>query len=119
MLGRGETILVVEDDPDIRTVAFFMLRSLGYEVLEAAGADAALRILDQSENISLMLTDVVLAGGMSGRQLAERMAVLRPHIRVLYMSGYTENAILHHGRFSICQAIPRTPSCITAGWTQA
>ena len=96
--GHGEVILVVEDDADLRTMAFALLRSLGYEVLEAAGGEAALRILQTRTNISLMLTDVVLAGGMNGRQLAERVATVLPHIRVLYMSGYTENAILHHGR---------------------
>jgi PAS domain S-box-containing protein len=98
MRGRGETILVVEDDADFRTLTFALLRSLGYEVLDAGSAQAALRMLREGRHISLLLTDVVLPGGMNGPQLAEEALRLHPHIGVIYMSGYTENAILHHGR---------------------
>jgi len=95
--GRGETILMVEDDPDMRTLARALLHSLGYEVLDAEGAEEALRLLG-SQRISLLLTDVVLRGDLNGPQLAEKALRLSPGLRVLYMSGYTENAILHQGR---------------------
>ncbi|HYM32386.1 MAG TPA: PAS domain S-box protein [Candidatus Cybelea sp.] len=96
--ARGETILVVEDDPDMRTMTFAMLRSFGYEVLETAGPESALKVLRATSRIALLLTDVVLSGDMNGRELAEAAVRLVPGLKVLYMSGYTENAILHHGR---------------------
>jgi PAS domain S-box-containing protein len=96
--GAGETILVVEDDPDMRRLTFALLRSLGYNVLGAASAEAALGILRDGQPISMLLTDVVLSGSMNGPRLAQAVDGLRPGIKVLYMSGYTENAILHHGR---------------------
>jgi signal transduction histidine kinase len=96
--GRGETILVVEDDADMRTLAVSVLRSLGYQALEAAGAQDALRLLREGRPLSLLLTDVVLPGSMNGRDLAQEAERLYPGLKVIYMSGYTENAVLHHGR---------------------
>jgi PAS domain S-box-containing protein len=96
--GRGETILVVEDDDDMRIMTSGLLRSLGYSVLAADAAPAALDILGQSRTIDLLLTDVILPGLMNGRRLADEALRLRPNLKVVYMSGYTENAILHHGR---------------------
>lgn len=95
---RGfETILLVEDEKGVRDLAREYLAEAGYEVLEAQNADEALRIVrTRAEDIDLLLTDVVMAG-ISGRQLAEQMQQLRPGIRVLYMSGYTDEAIVHHG----------------------
>jgi PAS domain S-box-containing protein len=95
--ARGETILMVEDDPDMRTLGRALLNSLGYEVLDAEDAHEALRLL-QMKTASLLLTDVMLRGDMNGRQLAEEACRRQPGLRVLYMSGYTENAIIHHGR---------------------
>jgi PAS domain S-box-containing protein len=95
--GRGETILMVEDDPDMRTLGCALLHSLGYEVLDAQDAHEALRLL-QMKTVSLLLTDVMLRGDMNGRQLAEEACRRQPGLRVLYMSGYSENAIIHHGR---------------------
>jgi signal transduction histidine kinase len=96
--ARGETVLLVEDNQDFRTLTFALLRSFGYEVLEAADAESALRILERHGEVALLLTDVVLPGAMNGKLLAEQASRVRPHLKVLYMSGYTENAILHHGR---------------------
>ncbi len=98
MLQTGtETILLVEDEPEVRAVAAESLRLLGYQVLEASAPAEALQIAEQyEETIHLLLTDVVLPV-MSGRELAELVKRLHPGIKVLYVSGYTENTIAHHG----------------------
>ena len=96
--AQNETVLVVEDDEDMRFVAVTMLRSLGYTVLEAPTGAKALDKLARNGDIALLVTDVVLAGSMNGRRLAEEAKARRPDIQVLYMSGYTEDAIVHHGR---------------------
>jgi PAS domain S-box-containing protein len=92
-----ETILVVEDEDAVRAVAREALRRQGYRVLEAANAEAALVVAAGfAGHIGLLLTDVVMPG-LSGRALADRLAALRPRTRVLYMSGYTDDAIVQHG----------------------
>jgi CheY-like chemotaxis protein len=94
----GETILVVEDDEDVRAYLVDTLRRLNYQVLRAAEATAALEFLQQSDlRIDLLLTDVVMPG-MNGRELARRAVVLRPGLKVLYVTGYSRNAIVHQGR---------------------
>jgi signal transduction histidine kinase/CHASE3 domain sensor protein len=99
-LPRGSaTLLIVEDDADVREVAAAMLRELGYRVLTAADGPEALRVFGENDAaVDLALIDVVLPAGMKGNQLAQRLREVRPGLRVLFMSGYTENAIVHHGR---------------------
>jgi PAS domain S-box-containing protein len=98
-LERGsETVLLVEDDEQVRDYAARQLDALGYEVIQAGNGLEALEILESERPVDLLFTDVVMPNGISGRELAERAAVLRPGIKVLYTSGYTENAIVHHGR---------------------
>jgi len=96
--GRGETILVVEDDPDVRSFTIEMMRELGYTVLAATDGQSALRLLDAHREIVLLFTDVGLPGGMNGRQLADEALRRRTHLKVLFTSGYARNAIVHHGR---------------------
>ena len=92
---RGhERLLVVEDDPDLLALAAYLLRAFGYAVLEASSGEAALAMLADRADIDLLLTDVVLTGGLNGATLAERARVLRPGLRIVFMSGYTENAVL-------------------------
>lgn len=94
--GGTETILLVEDDTAVRKVAKRILEAKGYHILQAGDADEALRILEREEvHVDLLLTDLVLPG-MSGRLLAERALAMRPALRVLYSSGYTNDAILRN-----------------------
>ena len=93
-----EHILVVEDDELVRSHVVSQLAGLGYRVTEASSGPAALHILSQGTDIDLLFTDVVMPGGVNGRQLAEQAMALCPGLKVLYTSGYTENAIVHHGR---------------------
>ena len=99
-LPRGSaTILVVEDEPAVREVAVAILTDLGYRVLQAADGDEGLLTFGaHAGDVALLLTDVVLPGSLRGRELADRITAVRPQVRVLFMSGYTENAIVHGGR---------------------
>jgi signal transduction histidine kinase/CheY-like chemotaxis protein len=96
MARHAETILVVEDEAAVRRLAVEMLLELGYAPLEAATAQAALRLLDAHPEIALLLTDVIMPG-MNGRALAEEAQKRRPGLPVLFTTGYTRNAIVHHG----------------------
>jgi CheY-like chemotaxis protein len=94
---RGETILLVEDEPGVRSLVRDTLKEDGYIVLEASNSAEALLLSEQHPGpIHLLFTDVVLPG-LSGRHLAERLLLQRPELKILYMSGYTDDAIVHHG----------------------
>jgi PAS domain S-box-containing protein len=94
----GETVLVVEDDPLVRNFVVQQLRDLGYSVLEAADGPQARRLLESDTPIDLLLTDVVMPGSITGRELAESARQRRPTLKTLYTSGYTENSIVHQGK---------------------
>jgi signal transduction histidine kinase len=94
----AETILVVEDDEALRLYTVEILSDLGYSVLEAASAAAALEIIGRGPDIDLLFTDIVMPGGMNGRQLGDEAMRQKPKLKVLFTTGYTANAIVHHGR---------------------
>lgn len=98
MVGGSATVLLVEDDDAVRHVALTSLRSLGYTVIEASDGPSAMSLLEQRDDVDLLFTDIVMPGGMNGRALADAARRLHPDLRVLYTSGYTENAIVHQGR---------------------
>jgi len=96
--GGSEHILVVEDDPMVRNYLVDQLQALSYRVSSAAAGLEALEILRRQNDIDVLFTDVVMPGGMNGRELATAAAALRPEMKILFTSGYSENAITHHGR---------------------
>ncbi|KQQ96265.1 MASE4 domain-containing protein [Massilia sp. Leaf139] len=98
--GGNETILAVDDEAEILDNVAAMLTQLGYKVLTAASADAAARLLDAETRIDLLFTDVIMPGEMSSTALAEHARRLHPAIRVLFTSGYTENAVIDNGRLA-------------------
>lgn len=94
----GETVLLVEDNDGVREYTRAALEELGYHVLVAADAKHGLRLFDDATRVDLLFTDVVLPGGTSGRELANTIVQRRPGLPVLFTTGYTRNAIIHHGR---------------------
>jgi len=96
--AQSATILVVEDDEAVREVVVLHLRDFGYTVVEAADGTEALQRAQETRPLDMVLTDVVLPGPMRGKQLVQHLTDIAPGIKVLFMSGYTENAIVHHGK---------------------
>ena len=96
--GGHEIVLVVEDDALVRKYVVTQIESLGYITLEACNATEALKVIDSPSAIDLLFTDVIMPGPMNGRQLATEALQRRPSLKTLYTSGFTENAIVHHGR---------------------
>jgi len=96
--GGGETILIVEDDADVRLTAVEMLAQLGYKVLTASSGDAALELIDSEVPIDLLFTDVVMPGKVKSVELARRAAARSPAVPTLFTSGYTRDEIVHHGK---------------------
>jgi len=97
--GDGkETILVLEDDDDVRIYSVEILRELGYRVIEAHDGPSALRLLERQTRVDLLFSDVVLPGGLTGAQVAEQARRIRPQLKILFTTGYARNAIIHHGR---------------------
>jgi len=96
--ATGETVLVVDDEPSVRMLVTDVLSEAGYGSLEAADGPQAIRILESAAAIDLMVTDVGLPGGLNGRQLADAARVLRPELKVLFMTGYAENAVIGNGQ---------------------
>ncbi|MFO1013491.1 MAG: PAS domain-containing protein [Caulobacteraceae bacterium] len=96
--ARGERILVIDDEPTVRLLITDSLEGLGYGCAEAADGPSGLKLLEGRERIDLLITDVGLPGGLNGRQVADAARAQRPGLKVLFITGYAENAALHHGR---------------------
>jgi CheY-like chemotaxis protein len=94
--ARGQTVLVVEDEPLVRLLIIDVLDELGYKALEAGDGPAGLRILQSPQQIDLLITDIGLPG-LNGRQVADAARVTRPGLKVLFMTGYAENAVAAKG----------------------
>jgi CheY-like chemotaxis protein len=94
----GEMILVVEDNADVRAFVVKQLLDLGYRVTEAKDGPSALGALEESTPVDLLLTDVIMPGGMTGRQLSDEARRRRPDLKTLFISGYTEDSIVHQGK---------------------
>jgi len=95
--GDGETVLVVDDEPSVRLLIQEVLEDLGYHVLEAETGASGLQVLEGIGRVDLLITDVGLPGGMNGRQLADAALVTRPDLKVLFITGYAENAVVGDG----------------------
>jgi signal transduction histidine kinase/ActR/RegA family two-component response regulator len=96
LMGQGETVLVAEDNPHVRKLAVMMLKRLGYRVLESESVSECLEMASTASQLDLLLTDIVMPG-MNGLQLSERIRASRPEVRTLFMSGYTDDVLGHHG----------------------
>jgi PAS domain S-box-containing protein len=112
--GAGETILIVDDEPTVRMLVREVLTENGYHVLEAADAPAAVKVAGANSNIALLITDVGLPEGMNGRQLAEALRVSRTDLKVLFITGYAENAAVHSGHLEHGMEILTKPFAMSA-----
>lgn len=95
--GKGETVLVIDDEPTVRMLVSEALADLGYIAIEAKDGAGGLRVLHSNARVDLLVTDVGLPGGMNGRQVADAARAVRPDLKVLFITGYAENAVLSHG----------------------
>lgn len=107
--GKGESILVVEDNEDVRAFTEQLLRDMGYRVTAAADGRRALEVLEQLSGADLLFTDVGLPEGMSGRDLAREALRRWPRLKVLYTTGYARNSVIHHGRLDTGAALVLKP----------
>lgn len=95
--GTGETVLVIDDEPTVRMLVVEVLEEAGYRALEAEDGPSGLRVLMTDARIDLLITDVGLPGGMNGRQVADAARQHRPDLKVLFITGYAENAAVGNG----------------------
>jgi CheY-like chemotaxis protein len=112
--GDGETVLVIEDEANIRVLIAEILEQAGYRVIQADEGARGLRLLQSSARVDLLITDVGLPGGMNGRQVADAARVTRPDLKVLFITGYAENAAVGNGHLERGMAVMTKPFEITA-----
>jgi CheY-like chemotaxis protein len=111
---RGETVLVIDDEPLVRMLVTDVLRELGYAAIEAADGSAGLKILRSAARIDLLITDIGLPGGMDGGQVAEEARKLRPAVKVLFITGFAEKAVLSHGHIEAGMSVLTKPFAMEA-----
>ncbi len=107
--AQGETVLVVDDEPVVRMLVSEVLQEQGYTVIEAETGTAGLRILQSSQHVDLLVTDVGLPGGLNGRQLADAARQTRPELKVLFITGYAENAVIGNGMLAAGMQVMTKP----------
>jgi CheY-like chemotaxis protein len=112
--AAGETVLVVDDEPTIRMLIVEVLDELGYAAIEAPDGPSALKLLDSEDRIDLLITDVGLPGGLNGRQIADAARTRRPELKVLFITGYAENAVVGSGRLGAGMEVITKPFVMTA-----
>ena len=112
--GSGEVVLVVDDEPTIRMLITEVLEGFGYGSIEAADGPSGLRVLESGARIDLLITDVGLPGGMNGRQVADAARVRRPGLKVLFITGYAENAAVGNGHLDPGMQVLTKPFAMTA-----
>ena len=108
----GETVLIVDDEPTVRMLITDILEDLGYAAIEAGDSATGLKVLQSDVRIDLLVTDVGLPGGMNGRQMADAARVSRPDLKVLFITGYAENALLSTGQLGSGMAVLTKPFAI-------
>ena len=106
---NGQTILVVDDEPSVRMLIADVLEELGFNVIEAPDGPTGLRELQSKARVDMLITDVGLPGGMNGRQVADAARVARPSLKVLFITGYAENAVLSAGQLGPGMAVLTKP----------
>ena len=111
---QGETVLVVDDEPTVRMLVTEVLETLGYTAIEVADGPAGLRVLQSDVRIDLLITDVGLPGGMNGRQVADAGRAARPALKVLFITGYAENAVVGNGHLEPGMQVLTKPFTIEA-----
>ena len=113
--GFGETVLVVDDDATVRMLIAEVLTENHYRLLEAGDGPSALKVLEaRQQRIDLMVTDVGLPGGMNGRQLADAARQLRPELKILFITGYAENAVVGNGHLEPGMAVLAKPFAMSS-----
>ena len=108
-MGAGETVLVIDDEPTVRMLVVEVLEEAGYTALEAEDGPSGLKILKSSSQIALLITDVGLPGGMNGRQVADAAREMQPDLKVLFITGYAENAVISGGHLEKGMAVVTKP----------
>jgi len=111
---QGETVLIIDDEPTVRMLVVDILEGLGFGVLEAADGPSGLKILESGARVDLLITDVGLPSGMNGRQVADAARLKRPTLKVLFITGYAENAVLSHGHLDPGMHVLTKPFSIDA-----
>ena len=106
---QGQTVLVVDDEPLVRMLVVDVLQELGYTAIEAGDGHSGLKMLQSAARVDLLITDIGLPGGLNGRQVADAARKLRPDMKVLFITGYAENAVLSHGRIDAGMQVMTKP----------
>ncbi len=110
----GETVLVIDDEPTVRMLVTEVLEDLGYTAIEASDGPSGLKVLQSNARVDLLVTDVGLPGGLNERQVADAARVARPDLKVLFITGYADNAVLNHSHLAYGMHVMTKPFAMDA-----